>query len=493
MRQKIGCLLLLGGMPFSAWAQTAESSSSFADQPSITIYNANFAVVRQTVLLDLKAGANHVTFTEATAHIEPDSVMLRDPRGRRSLQILEQNYRNDPVSQELLLYLNEGKTLDFVNGQWTDKDGQEHKRVVQGKLIRSGYQNQGRPIVEVNGQLQFELPGQPVFSSLGYNTILKPTLDWVLQTDQPGSSAAELSYVTGGMSWHADYNVVAPPKGDTLDLVGWITIDNQTGKVFENARIKLVAGDVNKITPPQAAAYGQFNARVVLAATAPPVTEKAFDEYHLYSLERSTTLHDRETKQVEFIAASGVQSQRLYVYNGAATNNQYGYYGYEQIRNDPSYGTQSNPKVWVMQEFKNTKANHLGMALPRGRLRFYRRDDDGQMEFTGENMIDHTPTDETVRVYTGNAFDLVGERKRTDYTVDVSRRVMDESFEIKVRNHKKEAVEVRVVEKLYRSANWEITQKTDEYRKLDSQTIEFPVKVPPDGEATLSYRVHYSW
>lgn len=488
MHQKIGFLLLLACMAACTWAQASDPS---LDQPAITIYNANFAVVRQMVPLDLKAGINHLTFTEATAHIEPDSVMLRDPLGRRSLQILEQNYRNDPLSQELLLYLNEGKTLDFSTGQWTDKDGQEHQRVVQAKLIRSGYQNQGRPIVEVDGHLRFELPGQPVFSSLGYNTILKPTLDWVLQTDQPGRSAAELSYVTGGMSWHADYNVVASEKGDTLDLVGWITIDNQTGKVFENARIKLIAGDVNKIAPQQSRNYDQLNNRnITLALTAPAVTEKAFDEYHLYTLERSTTLHDRETKQVEFISASGVQSQRLYVYNGATSLYNY---GFEQIRNDSSYGTQSNPKVWVMQEFKNTKANHLGLPLPRGRLRFYRRGDDGQMEFTGENIIDHTPTDETVRVYTGNAFDIVGERKRTDYFIDVGRRVIDESFEVKLRNHKKEPVEVRVVEKLYRSANWEITQKTDAYTKLDSQTIEFRLNVPADGEVVMPYKVHYSW
>ena len=494
MHRKIAFLLLLGWMPVRTWAQAGEPSHSPADPPAITIYNANFAVVRQSIPLDLKAGVNRVTFADATAHIEPDSVMLRDPLGRRTLQILEQNYRNDPVSQELLLFLNEGKTLDFLNGQWTDKEGQEHKNIVHAKLIRSGYQNQSRPIVEVNGQLQFNLPGQPIFPALGYDTILKPTLDWVLQTDHAGSSSAELSYVTGGMKWHADYNVVAPLKGDTIDLVGWITIDNQTGKPFENARIKLIAGDVNKIAP-GALINGQNNNdfRMVTATAAAVVGEKTFDEYHLYTLERPTTLHDRETKQVEFVVASGVKSQKLYVYNGAALNGRYSYYGYEQIRNDPSYGTQSNTKVWVMQEFGNSKANHLGMPLPKGRLRFYRRDDDGQMEFTGENTIDHTPTDETIRVYTGNAFDIVGERRRVDYKIDSLGRSLDESFEIKVRNHKKEAVEVRVVEMLYRGTNWEIVQKTDDYTKQDAQTIEFRIQVPPDGERMLSYKVHYSW
>jgi hypothetical protein len=495
MYRKTAFLLffLLGWIQALAWAQGADQTASPSDQPAITIYNANFAVVRQSIPLDLKAGANHITFNDATAHIEPDSVMLRDPLGRRALQILEQNYRNDPVSQQLLLFLNEGKTLEFLAGQWTDKDGQPHQRIVKGKIIRSGYQNQGNPIVDVDGQLQFSLPGQPVFPTLGYGTILKPTLDWVLQTDQPGKSTAELSYVTGGMSWQADYNVVAPTKGDTIDLVGWITIDNKTGKEFDNARIKLVAGDVNKLAESRDATKDRVvRAQLVTLAAAPAVTEKAFDEYHLYTLERSTTLHDRETKQVEFIVASGVKSQRIYVYNGAALD-RYSFYSYEQVRNDASFGTQSNPKVWVMQQFKNSKANHLGMPLPKGRLRFYRQDDDGQMEFTGENVIDHTPTDETVRVYTGNAFDIVGERRRTDYHIDVARQFVDESFEIKVRNHKKEAVEVRVVEKLYRGTNWDITPKSETYNKLDSQTVEFPIKVPPDGETVISYKVHYTW
>ena len=222
------------------------------------------------------------------------------------------------------------------------------------------------------------------------------------------------------------------------------------------------------------------------------VREHAFDEFHLYTLEKATTLRDRETKQVEFVAATNVEAKKLYIYNGAAIDN-YSYYSPEQIRNDMAFGTQSNPKVWIVEEFKNTKANNLGMPLPKGRLRFYRRDNDGQLEFTGENMIDHTPTDETVRVYTGNAFDIVGERKRTNYKMDVRNLWMDESFEIKVRNHKKEAAEVRVVEKLYRWSNWQIVDKSTPYRKIDAQTIEFRVTILPQGEQTVNYTVHYSW
>ena len=195
---------------------------------------------------------------------------------------------------------------------------------------------------------------------------------------------------------------------------------------------------------------------------------------------------------MEFVRATDIRAQRLYVYDGADTG-AYGYYNPEQIRQDANYGTASNPKVWVMEEFKNAEANHMGMALPKGKLRFYRRDTDGHLEFAGENTIDHTPKDETLRIYTGNAFDVVGERKRTSYHVDSGQRWMDESFEIHVRNHKKEAVNVRVVEHLYRWTNWKLAAQSQDSNKKDAQTIEFPVNVAADGEQVITYTVHYSW
>ena len=495
MRARLVCLFL-----FCCTALAQQTP-----QPSLTIYNQSFAVVRQDVPLDLKSGVNQVNATEITMHVEPDSVILRDPTGKRSLQVLEQNYRADPISEGMLLNLYEGKTIQFEsNGQ-----------IIKGTVIRSGYvphnyfamnrygqtyyQSQmtaasEQPVIEVNGQLRFSLPGIPIFPSLTDDSILKPRLEWLLSTDRPGKFPAELSYVTGGMSWEADYNIVAPEKGDVVDIVGWVTIDNQTGRTFENARIKLMAGDVSKMQPEETRAYAMKAAVAMDVAGAPAVSEKAFDEYHLYTLERSTTLRDRETKQVEFVHATGVTAKQIYVYDGAKIDpNRYGGWNWENIRNDHNYGTESNPKIWVMREFVNSEANHLGMPLPKGRVRFYRHNDDGQVEFTGENMIDHTPKDETVRMYTGNAFDITGERKRTNYTVENSRSSGSETFEIRVRNHKKEAVEVRVVEHLYRGKNWEITAKSDEYKKKDSQTIEFPVSVAPNGEKVITYTAHYTW
>ena len=467
----------------------ALSCLAAAAQPALTIYNQNFAVVRDTVPLNLQAGINDVRYTDATAQVEPDSVILRDPTGNHSLQILEQNYRNDPVTQELLLSLFEGKTIDFETLRL--KDNTQVREIVPGKIIRSGYVpggNPEQPIVEVDGKLQFSLPGQPLFPDLGDDTVLKPTLNWLLQSDKPGKFDAEVGYITGGFDWSASYNLVSPEKGDIVDLVGWITMNNRSGKTFHDASIKLMAGDVNRIQPQTFTAGFGGAYRLAMAENAPAVTEKAFDEFHLYSIARPTTLRDRETKQVEFVHAEQVVAPTIYVYDGAPGYRFYGGLNYEQ-----GYGTEGTKKVQVMREFVNAETNHLGIALPAGKLRFYRRDTDGQLQFVGEDQIDHTPRNETIRVTTGNAFDLVGERKQTSFHVDTGDKWMDESFEIKLRNRKTEPVKIRVVEHLYRWNNWDITQKSDDFTKKDSQTIEFRVPVKPDEEKTVTYTVHYSW
>ena len=483
------------------------------DSPALTIYNQKFAVVRQTLPLELKPGANNVEVTDITSHLEPDSVILRPLDTTRHLQILEQNYRNDPISQELLLSLFEGKTIDF---QVPEPGG---ARLVQGKIIRSGfvphsamaYQYYGQdyrfaqqayvqsggsqPIIQVDGKLQFTLPGQPVFPSLAVDTVLKPTLSWQLDTDKPGLFRAEFSYVTAGMNWEASYNAVAPQKGNVLQLVGWVTLDNQSGKQFDGARIKLMAGDVNKVQPPGDGPIGAFTAGMALDARqmTPPLTERSFDEYHLYTLQHPTTLHDREVKQVEFVRAEGIQSKTSYVYDGFQMDASYRGWPMESLRQQEGFGILSNSKVWVMQEFKNSTDNHLGMPLPKGRVRFYRRDEDGQLEFTGENDIDHTPKDETIRLCTGNAFDLTGERHRTHFQFDSSHNTIDETFEIEVRNHKSTSVDVRVTEHLYRWKNWVVKASSDSFEKDDSQTIHFTIQIPPNAAKGVNYQVHYSW
>ena len=291
-------------------AAKAEAADDGPTGLALTIYNQNFAVVRQPIELNLQAGPGRVRFADTTAHLEPDSVILRDPTGVHSLRILEQNYRNDPVTEARLLAAYEGKELEFE----ATRDGKQ--QIIKAKIIRSGYvphynafqrygaqyqyqqmavanydSGNGSPIVEVDGQIQFGLPGRPIFPSLTNDSLLKPTIDWLLYSDSTGKIPAELSYVTGGMTWVADYNAVAPETGEQLDITGWVTMDNQSGKTFDEAQIKLMAGEVNKIQPGSASfdrleAYAQA---APVSAEVPQVREQAFDEYHLYTLPRPVT------------------------------------------------------------------------------------------------------------------------------------------------------------------------------------------------------------
>ncbi len=495
---------------------------SAAGELALTIYNQNFAVVRDNVTLDLRQGSNQVRFADATVFLEPSSVVLRDPSGQHQFQILEQNFRGDPVSQELMLTLNEGKTIDFES--WQYEGGQSRREIIRGKIVRSGSQvnspySQGgglQPIIEVAGKLRFGLPGLPIFPALADNTILKPTLQWIILSQQTAKFDAEVGYVTGEMRWEADYNLVLPELGNTLDIVGWVTMDNGSGKSFENARVKLMAGDVNKLQNVSRQRGGGGGGGAMGGGGAPPVTEKSFDEYHLYTLENRTTLLDHEKKQVEFVRAEGVNSTVIYVYDGTQMNVDQNW-SPDGLHTEPEYGIVSNKKVWVIREFVNSASNHLGLPLPKGRLRLYRRDTGGQMEFTGENVIEHTPRDERIHLSTGQAFDLVGERKQTEFKIDLGSAtaaaidpatglpipasviipfrapMMDESFEITLRNHKKEPVEIRVVEHLYRGSNWEITKKSQNHRKTDAHTIEFLIQIKPDEQQQVSYSVHYTW
>jgi hypothetical protein len=481
-------------------------------QTQLTIYNQNFAVVKERRVLELKKGENEIRVTDITAHLEPESVVLRHMRQPDSIQILEQNYESDPLSEGLLLRKSEGKVLAFevVHPQTGER------QIVKGRILRSGYvphlsalsrygqryrtaqmlhadpQGGGQPVVEVEGKIQFGLPGKPIFDALDPQAFLKPTLMWLLHSAVDGNQEVEFSYLTGGMRWEANYNAVASEQGDVFDIAGWVTLENMSGKDFENARIKLIAGDVARAQ--EELPVRRMNlAEAESLASFPTVAERPFEEYHLYTLERPATVLDREIKQVEFVRATGVPAKRLYIYDGFKSDPKYRGWDPSTLRKLPEYGASSSSKVWVMLEFQNSEKSRLGMPLPRGAVKIYRRDADGRNEFVGEDRIDHTPKDETVRLYTGNAFDLVGGRRQTSFRTDSSNRWVDESFEIRVRNHKKEPVTVRVVEHMYRWTQWEITAASQEYRKTDARTIEFQPVIAPGGEAVIRYTVHYSW
>ncbi len=501
------CLFVAAALavPFAAAQQNP-------NQPvALTIYNQDFAVARTSIDLDLHSGLNEITTTGVTSRLEPDSVVLRDPTGKRIVHVVEQNYDAGVVNQDWLLDKYEGKTIDF---QISTPAGFQ---IVQGKIIRAGYQRpaeygpQGQyiqqqlaqPLIEVNGKMQFQLPGLPLFPAATDGLLLKPTLRWQIQSEKADRFNAELAYITGGLDWEATYNVVTPNSSDVTgeeqaDVLGWVTIRNQSGSEFPQATIKLMAGDVAKIQP-QGYAYGGVRAMNMAKAESVmvdgiQVTQKAFDDFHLYDLHRTVSLRDGETKQVQFLEAAGVTVKRSYLYDGQSPPFQPQPYYNGNVNEMRGYGLGGeNPKVNILEEIKNSEQNHLGIPLPAGRVRLYRRDADGQMEFVGENTISHTPTEEILKIPTGSAFDVKGSRRQTDFHVNQQDRILDETFEIKVTNQKQQPVKVTVVEHMYRGDNWQILNKSADFTKRDSHTLEFPLQVPAKGETTLTYSVRYSW
>jgi hypothetical protein len=454
---------------------------------ALTIYNSDLAVARTTVDLDLKTGSNEVTTTKVTSQLEPDSVVLRDPAGGHVVQVIEQNYDAAIATQAWMLQKYEGQTIDFqvVRGDKVD--------TVQGRILRASSDGT-EPLIDVGGRMQFQLPGLPLFPAATDGLLLKPTLRWQIYSKEGARFPAELSYLTHGFNWNATYNVVASGAAaagsgeERMDVVGWVTISNNSGTDFTDARVKLMAGNVSVSQP-------ALNGRYALGAVAgamlapAPVTQKSFDDFHLYDLNRQVTLRDRETKQIEFMRASAVPVTRKYVYDGAEGLP----YANGGLFLEDNFGTASTRQVRIEQEFVNSKQNHLGMPLPAGLMRFYRSDSDGQMEFVGENTIDHTPEDGTVKLSTGTAFDVTGERKRTEFRVATRARTLDESYSIAVKNAKDKPVQVEVVEHLFRTANWDIVEKSAEYEKRDSSTIAFAITIPAHGQQQVSYTVHYSW
>jgi hypothetical protein len=474
---------------------------------ALTIYNQNFAVARTTLKLDLLSGINNVETNQVTNQLEPDSVILRGlgqtrdssrDSAKPSFRILEQNYEAAVVTQDFLLQKYEGKTIEFELSPGTN---------VEGKIIRapSMHQNpyggfeQTPALIEVKGQMQFQLPGMPLFPATTDGLLLKPALRWQIESEKPQKVDAELAYITNGLNWDATYNVVAQSSGAALEgaekanMVGWVTIKNDTGADFPRANIKLMAGDVARIQPQQnVRGFITGASEAVMVNADNVVTQKPFDDFHLYDLHRTVSLADGEIKQVEFLDAAGIAIERSYIYDGAEGDQQNYYNGGINMDQNFHIGD-ANQKVAIVEEIRNTEANHLGIPLPAGRLRFYRRDADGQVEFVGESVINHIPAEDTVKVTTGSAFDIKGARRQTDFAVDNQRRTMYETFEVKLTNQKSEAVNVKVLEHLYRGNNWQIEEKSADYNKLDSHTIEIPAQVPAQGSTTVTYKVKYTW
>jgi len=471
---------------FTATLALALASATLAAQEptptQLTIYNQDFAVARTTVPLTLKPGINEVLTTSVTSQLEPDSVVLRDPESHNPIQVLEQNYDSAVVTQQWLLEKYEGQTIGFQTSgpqTFTLPTGEQRivpPTVIQGKIVRAG----NEPLIEVNGKLQFQLPGTPLFPATTDGLLLKPTLRWRIDAKKAISFPAELDYITHGMSWQSTYNLLIPESSDTTstakaDLIGWVTINNQSGTDFPAATIQLMAGDVAKAPPPVPMAMKMRLSAGVVAdyAAAPQVTQKAFDDFHLYDLHRTVALKNGETKQVQFLEAANVSVERRYELDSQQTGE----------GDTPTH-------IAVTQKFKNSEANHLGIPIPAGRLRVYRRDTDGQTQFVGESNIEHTPSEQEINIVTGHAFDITGLRRQTD--ARAANKSSDESWEVKLSNQKPQPVTIHLIEHMNRE-NWKITAKSSDYTKKDATTLDFPVVVPAKGEVTFTYSVHYSW
>jgi len=451
--------------------------------PRLTIYGQGFAVVQERRSVDLPRGEGTIRLEGIPALLDPASVMVRDAAGGDGVRVLDQLFAGEPWSEALLLKRSEGKTIRFAS----TNPATGEVTIRSGRVLRGG--DPLAPVIEIDGAIQFGLPGRPLFDPPAGGALPAPSLSWNLWSDRAGRRDLEISYLTDGLRWEAFYNLVAPEGSDRFDLSAWVSLDNHSGRDFTEAAVNLMAGDINRVQPPAELRFRGANAMAMPAREAdfaPQVSERAFDDYHLYTMERPLTLRDGETRQIELLRAAAVPAKRLYIYDGGAG----GPRPYAGRSADMGGGS---TRVDSILEFRNDRASGLDRPLPAGTMKVFRADRDGRRTLVGENRIDHTPAGETVRVRLGSAFDLVGERRQTRFDVDNERQRADEAFAIVLRNHKKEAVEIRVVERLQRWAGWSIAASSIPYTKLDARTVEFRVTLPPEGEATVTYQVHYTW
>ncbi len=460
-------LALVQARPHTSSAATEVQKSTPDQQKSIslTVYNNDLGLVKDVRQIALPTGVLDLKFEGVSASIDPTSVHIRSLTRPADLDVLEQNFEYDLISPAKLMEKYVGQTVELV----TVKDSEEVWN--QAKLIGI----EGGFVYEMNGKIAVNPPGRVVLPELPEGLISRPTLVWMLENGAK-EHTVEASYLTGGISWKSDYVVVLAKDEKKLDLTGWVTIDNRSGATYKDASLKLVAGDVHRVTNELRKMMAVETSSAVRMGRGPQFEEEAFFEYHLYTLQRKSTIKDNQTKQISLLEASGVSAEKTYVYSS-----QYSYW----------FGPVPEPdkatKVGVYLGVENSKKNGMGMPLPKGVLRVYKQDADGSLQFVGEDEIDHTPEDEKIRVKLGDAFDIVAERNQTDYRVLSSGDLYESSYKVVLRNHKDEGVTVQVVETI--PGDWTITAKSSEYVKESSNRIRFDVPVAKKGSAELTYTV----
>jgi hypothetical protein len=482
MRAKIGTVLLLLGLsaadgpahgqqkPAAPAVTAAKSTAAQRKKVSITVYNQNFGLVREVRSLDIGAGTFALEFADVASQIQPATVAIRATNDPAALRVLEQNYRYDLLGPETLLDKYVGKKVKVY--RWNEKRGTDESFAAEVLSVQDS-----RPVLRINGEITFDFPGRIAFPEVPPNLIAKPTLVWLLDSKKP-KPEAEVTYLTQGLGWNADYVLVVNADDTKADLTGWVTLTNQSGTSYEDAELKLVAGDVN-VENPEAAGTLALTKSAKDSGGDPNFREEGFFEYHLYTLERPATVRDKEQKQVTLLEG-----------RGAAITKKMRFHAQEYWFRDALGEPIKDQKVSVYLEIDNAQKNNLGMPLPRGVVRVYKADKGGAQQFIGEDHIDHTPRDEKIKIKTGEAFDVVADRKQTEFH-EVSSCISESAWEIELRNHKDSAVEVEDWEDV--GGDWEVLSESQQHRKEDAHTMVYTVKIPANGKSKITYKVRVRW
>lgn len=465
------------GSLLPAIAQQVDISES--QGVNLTIYNQNFGVVKDIRNIELKNGMNFVRFEDVAEQIDPTSVSFQSLTAPNAVSVREQNYQYDLLNPTTILNKSVGKDVKFREflpaGQIRELSGillNPPDASVSDTTGISAVHSQGLVIKTPQG-IVLNPSGEVELAELPKGLVAKPSLLWKIESNKSGLHKTEIAYQTAGLNWHCDYVAIANEDDSKTDITSWVTLDNKSGASYKNAALKLIAGDVHRVQPQSNLAYAQGDAMVASAA-APQFKEQAFAEYHLYSLQGKTDVNQNETKQLSLFNANNVPTKKSFVYEPEASG-----FGYIPWGGDTQ-------KVKVKLEFQNTSDNQLGMPMPKGKVRVYKRDQDGALQFIGEDQIDHTPAGEKIRLYIGDAFDLVGERKQMNFQ-QVSDKLQRTTYEISLRNHKDSDVTMTAVEHSW--GQWKIVNSNYPSTKKDSRTFEFAVKVPANGEVKVTYTV----
>jgi hypothetical protein len=452
-----------------AAAKPFQQSTTLQDQKGValTIYNADLGLVKDQREMKLATGVGELLFMDVASAVIPASVSIKSLTDPAGLAVLEQNYEYDLLNPQKLLDKYVGKEVKlYQKNPYTERE-----ETVTATLLS----NNGGPIFRIGNEITFGHPGRIIFPGVPENLIARPTLVWLLENGVTKPQRVEASYLTDKINWRADYVVTLNAGDNRADLTGWVTIDNKSGATYRKASLKLVAGDINRVREEPRYRDMMMKAARAEMAAAPQFKEEAFFEYHIYTLQRPATIKDNQTKQIRLVQAGDIPVKKELVFKGER------FYYYS------AYGeTAANRKVGVFVEIVNKKAHNLGIPLPKGTVRVYKQDSDGSLQFVGEDSIDHTPKDETIKIKLGEAFDVVGTRKQTDWK-KLASDTYEAAFEISLRNHKKEDVTVKVVEPI--PGDWTMISSSHEFKKSDAFNAEFSIPVPANKETKLTYRV----